>query len=142
MKISAKTDYACKALLELAIHWPNVEPLNMNEIAKKQKIPLNFLNQILLNLRQFGYVQSVRGKKGGYLLLKSPKEITLKDVLNDFNDLNQGASSGVKNDSTKEVIQKVWDQAQHILSEYLAGITFEALAVEREELKNIRMYTI
>ena len=77
MRISAKIDYACRALLELSLHWPNNIPLQINTIAQNQQMPVKFLTQILLQLKQIGYVQSVRGKKGGYLLAKAPQKIRL-----------------------------------------------------------------
>ena len=81
MKISAKIDYACRALLELALHWPNKEPLPITEIADKEKIPVKFLVHILINLKNLGYIQSVRGNRGGYLLVKNPSEINLLEVI-------------------------------------------------------------
>ena len=88
MKISAKIDYACRALLELSLHWPSQEPLQVDQIAQRQRVPVKFLTQILIHLKQVGYVESVRGKKGGYLLRKLPKEIKLNDIMENFNDTN------------------------------------------------------
>lgn len=69
MKISAKIDYACRALLiELGLHWPDNRPMQVSAIAKRQKIPMNFLVHILITLKELGYVDSIRGKSGGYVL--------------------------------------------------------------------------
>ena len=71
MKISAKTDYACKAIFELVMHWPKPEPLAINVIARSQRIPIKFLTHILLQLKTMGMVESIRGQRGGYLLVKA-----------------------------------------------------------------------
>lgn len=79
MKITFKGDYALKALLDLSINYG--KPQTIEDIAKRQDIPAKFLEQILLSLKKGGFVKSVRGKKGGYLLSRGPKEITLGDAL-------------------------------------------------------------
>jgi len=75
MKITFKGDYALKALLDLSINYG--KPQAIEEIAKRQDIPAKFLEQILLWLKKGGFVKSIRGKKGGYLLAKDPKAITM-----------------------------------------------------------------
>jgi len=79
MKITFKGDYALKALLDLSINHGKPRPIE--DIAKRQDIPAKFLEQILLSLKKGGFVKSVRGKKGGYLLSRDPKFITLGDAL-------------------------------------------------------------
>jgi Rrf2 family protein len=79
MRISRKTDYALKTVLDLALHDQQVVP--GPDIAKRQDIPLKFLEQILLALRGAGVVTSRRGKNGGYLLARPPSEITLASVV-------------------------------------------------------------
>lgn len=78
--ISQKAKYALRALLALARAAPG-EVLLISEIAEAQNIPKKFLEQILLDLKHHGIVMSRRGKAGGYLLLKSPQEITYGEVL-------------------------------------------------------------
>ena len=79
MKITFKGDYALKALLDLSIHFG--KPQAIEEIAKRQDIPAKFLEQILLWLKNGGFVKSIRGKKGGYMLSKDPKNITMGDAI-------------------------------------------------------------
>jgi Rrf2 family transcriptional regulator, cysteine metabolism repressor len=79
MKITFKGDYALKALLDLSIHFGKAQTIE--DVAKRQDIPAKFLEQILLSLKKGGFVKSVRGKKGGYLLSRDPKAITLGDAL-------------------------------------------------------------
>ncbi|MFH1709713.1 MAG: Rrf2 family transcriptional regulator [bacterium] len=75
MKITFKGDYALKALLDLSIHYGKPQPIE--EIAKRQDIPAKFLEQILLWLKKGGFVKSLRGKHGGYMLSRDPKNITM-----------------------------------------------------------------
>jgi Rrf2 family protein len=79
MKITFKGDYALKALLDLSIHYG--KPQSIDDIAKRQDIPAKFLEQIMLTLKKGGFVKSVRGKKGGYLLSRDPKNITMGQAI-------------------------------------------------------------
>jgi Rrf2 family protein len=80
MRISAKADYALRAALELA-RAEGKGPLKGEQIAHCQGIPLKFLENILLELRHHGLVQSQRGAEGGYWLARPADEITLAEVL-------------------------------------------------------------
>ena len=80
MRISAKTDYALRAAIELA-SLESSEPVKGETIAKAQGIPLRFLENILGDLRNAGIVESRRGVEGGYLLARPPSEIALADVV-------------------------------------------------------------
>jgi Rrf2 family transcriptional regulator, cysteine metabolism repressor len=80
MDISVKAQYALEALFDLAVQSPG-EPVKIADIAKRQKIPQKFLELILANLKQGGFVQSKRGAEGGYLLARRPEQITVGDVL-------------------------------------------------------------
>jgi len=81
MKASVKSDYACRAVEALALHHPDSRPMRIEEIARKESIPANYLVQILIELKSKGLIQSRRGKAGGYVLAKPPREITIGDVL-------------------------------------------------------------
>jgi Rrf2 family protein len=78
--ISQKAKYALRALAALA-RAPERKPVLIADIAEQQKIPKKFLEQILLDLKHRGFVISKRGKDGGYLLLKSPEDITFGEIL-------------------------------------------------------------
>ena len=81
MKLSVKSDYATRAVLGLARHFPNDAALRVEQLATAQDVPANYLVQILLELKAKGIAKSVRGKDGGYLLARKPAEISLGDVL-------------------------------------------------------------
>lgn len=80
MKLSKKSEYALRALIELTLVH-GTATLQRHEIAARQHIPVEFLEQILLALKRAGLLSSRRGMKGGYALIKSPDEITLGQVI-------------------------------------------------------------
>jgi Rrf2 family protein len=81
MKLSAKAEYACLAMLELAQRTLEDPPARIREIAGPSRIPERYLVQILLRLKGAGLVQSVRGASGGYHLARPAERISLLDVL-------------------------------------------------------------
>ena len=80
MKISYKGDYALKSLIDLGLNWQG-GLLTIADMAERLDIPRKFLEQVLLNLKQAGCVESVRGKFGGYKLARPPKEIIIGNVV-------------------------------------------------------------
>ena len=80
MRISAKVDYAVRALCELAAHTGEA-PLKAEEIARAQEIPLSFLENILVDLRRAGFVRSQRGQVGGYRMAVPASSIKVADVI-------------------------------------------------------------
>ena len=80
MKLSRKTEYALRALIELAMHADQGN-LRAQELARREKIPVKFLEQILLTLKNAGILQSRRGAGGGYMLNRPAARITLGEVV-------------------------------------------------------------
>ena len=81
MNISAKTEYACIAVLELALNYGSGDPVTIRAIAETHGIPSRFLVQILLQLKGAGIVGSTRGAAGGYQLVRDPQQLTLAEVM-------------------------------------------------------------
>ena len=79
VRVSAKVDYAVRAAIELAAAGEG--PVKGEEIAAAQRIPLNFLENILLDMRQADLVRSQRGREGGYWLARAPDRIAIADVI-------------------------------------------------------------
>ena len=85
MRISARAEYACLAMIELARPGDrNGSPKRVREIAEAQGIPERYLLQILIQLKAAGLVQSVRGADGGYQLRRSPDVVTIAEVISVF----------------------------------------------------------
>jgi Rrf2 family protein len=80
VRTTAKADYAVRAAVELASVGTG-EPVKADDIAAAQSIPLNFLENILAELRRAGIVESRRGAAGGYLLARAPDEVSIADVI-------------------------------------------------------------
>src|SRR5262249_41731932 len=81
MKVSAKAQYACIAMLELAANYREPQPLAVKAIAEAHGISPQFLVQILLQLKTAGLVDSTRGAAGGYHLARAPEAISLADII-------------------------------------------------------------
>lgn len=90
MRISTKGRYALLLMLDLAMHNTG-EPVSIKDISKRQGISDKYLEQIISTLNRAGYVRSVRGAQGGYLLRKDPKDYTVGDILR----LTEGSLSPV-----------------------------------------------
>lgn len=81
MRVSTRGDYASRALLSLALHAPETGPTSVRDIAERTALPQPYLEQILLALKGAGLVRSKRGVGGGYVLARSPAEITLGEIV-------------------------------------------------------------
>ncbi|MHC5082527.1 MAG: RrF2 family transcriptional regulator [Planctomycetota bacterium] len=79
MKLSSRTRYGMRAILELALEYGNA-PLQIKTIAAREDISNKYLEQLIAMLKATGLVRSIRGPRGGYILAKPPAEIQLKDV--------------------------------------------------------------
>ena len=130
MQISAKTDYACRALVELAIHWPNQEPLQISTISQRQQIPVKFLTQILITLKQMGYTQSLRGKKGGYRLAVKPAEIKLAELLGRLGGGDFSFTDEVKSDN---IMASIWNDINKSIAQTMEAITMETIANRKKQ---------
>ncbi len=80
MRLSRKGDYALRAMVHLSLNYGK-DSIQIHEISEQEKIPEKFLEQILLELKNAGLLQSRRGIGGGYSLIRNPKEITLAKVI-------------------------------------------------------------
>ena len=86
MRVSKKTDYALRALFTLVDHYGGA-PIPIRELARRNEVPKRFLEQIMLNLKAQGWVDSVAGMRGGYVLSKSPAKITMGEVVRHFDGI-------------------------------------------------------
>ncbi len=130
MRISAKAEYACVAMLELAANYAEPQPLPIKTIAEAQAIPQNFLVQILLQLKTASLVVSVRGASGGYQLARPPEEITLADVINAIDDRSLTARSALSKSHRSPavgVLLGIWQDVQAEEQRALRRITLAEL---------------
>jgi Rrf2 family protein len=144
MRISAKTEYACIAMLELAAQFKSGEPVRIRRIAERHGVPPRFLVQILLQLKGAGLVNSVRGAAGGYQLQKSPGEISLghvMEVIDGSTDENAQATSASPDSLAVKVLQDAWKEVTVLERKMLANITLADL-LERAKDQSEQMYHI
>ena len=144
MKISYKGDYAIKSLLFLAYKYEEdkgaAKYFQIHEISASQDIPLKFLEQIMLILKNAGYLKSLRGKNGGYSIAKKPEDIKLGEILR----LIDGPISPIAcvsrsnhnscNFEERCVLQPIWAEVGSAISNIVDNITFKDLAKREYEL--------
>src|SRR5580704_2324395 len=105
MRISAKAEYACVAMLELALNHREPQPVRIKAIADAQGIPQRFLVQILLQLKTAGLVASIRGAAGGYQLARPPESISLGEVIAAIDERSMTPRSALGEDNRSPAAQ-------------------------------------
>ena len=132
MRVSAKTDYALRAAVELAAAHGTGAPVKGEKLATTQSIPLRFLENILLQLRHAGIVESRRGADGGYKLARPPEEITLADVIRAIDGPLAGVSGQrpetLEFKGTSEPLRDVWIAVRASLRGVLEAVTLADVA--------------
>jgi Rrf2 family protein len=126
LKVSAKAEYACLALIDLAQRMTEDKPVHLWEIAQAQRIPQSTLTQIMLKLKNAGLVRSARGADGGYRLALAPDEIKLGQILKVIDGEN-GAQRTLHG-SYAQVLASVWDQIREFEAQVLAQTSIAQLA--------------
>lgn len=145
MELSAKCEYALRALLEMAAVYHRAEPLRIKEVAQRQQIPDRYLEQLLAVLRRGGLVRSQRGVKGGYILADEPGQISVLDVIRciegNENKISDSTRPGgpVETSLIHDVRQELNKAAEAVLSSY----SLQSLLERRtERLQEEVMYYI
>jgi Rrf2 family transcriptional regulator, cysteine metabolism repressor len=139
VKLSVKSDYATRAVLGLARHYPTGEALRVEDLAAEQGVPANYLVQILIELKAKGIARSVRGKEGGYLLARPPAEISLGDVIRAVHGTVFDTPALSDTDCPPE-LRRAWQRLQRAVNDSADAITFQQLLEERAEKE--KMYYI
>ncbi|HLO83582.1 MAG TPA: Rrf2 family transcriptional regulator [Nostocaceae cyanobacterium] len=132
LELSAKVEYALLALLELASHHDKKVPLTMSEITAKQPIPERYLEQILTHLRRAGVVQSQRGSKGGFLLVREPWQITLLEIVTLVEGERKDKEGAEPPTLERTLVYEIWAKANAASVEVLRGYTLQDLYQQRE----------
>jgi len=133
VKVSTRGDYACRALLSLALHAHTEGPTSVRDIAERTALPQPYLEQILLALKGAGLVRSKRGVGGGYVLAHPPSEITLADILaavdgpivaGEFGEPHQ---NGACDHEGQCVLLAIWGEVGEHLRRYLGQMNLEEI---------------
>lgn len=130
MKISTKGRYGLRALVDLGGH-DNGEPIALASIAQRQKLSLNYLEQVFSVLRKAGIVKSLKGVNGGYRLAKKADDITVKEVLEvlegKFSIVDEYAQEKGTDDVQEAIKTLVWDQINTRVNQLLEEKTLKQL---------------
>ena len=146
MRITYKGDYALKAVLDLAVNYGN-DVTTIHDLASHIDAPIKFLEQVLLDLKKGGFVESRRGKIGGYRLSREPGTITVGEVIR-FIDGPIDPIACTKQgyvecgDRYRCVFRAIWQHVAKATSDVIDTITFEALASEVNAKQQIPAYSI
>jgi Rrf2 family cysteine metabolism transcriptional repressor len=140
MKLSTRTRYGVRAILELAT-GQGEGPVQIKTIAHRQDISVKYLEQLMTILKSAGFIRSIRGAKGGYILAKPANQIKLSDV---FNTL-EGPVTTVECVANENycaraadcVTRQVWAEVQQAIEKVLQSITLEDLAERTKDKKTL-----
>jgi Rrf2 family protein len=146
MRISSKSEYGLRALFDLAQH--HGQGLTQSEdIAARQGIPVNYLNQMLIALRKAGLIESQRGPQGGHMLARAPERITLLEALEAlegpliaFDSAREDLVPGQPDDC--DFVRDVWCQLRAVVETTLRDITLEDLCQRKRQKTGHLMYYI
>lgn len=134
MKVSTRGDYASRALLSLALHQDATAPTSVRDIAERTALPQPYLEQILLALKGAGLVRSKRGVGGGYVLARSPEEITLAAIISAVDgpivvgDFGEPHKNGACDHEGQCVLLAIWAQVGEYMRKQLETLTLDDIA--------------
>jgi len=145
MRVSTRSDYGLRALIELAGHYGG-GPLQSSEIALRRHIPEQYLDQLLTTLRKAGFIRSLRGPSGGHEMVRNPQTISVRDVIESL----EGSISPVAwLDEPPEMTdhphacgqREIWERIRDATNEILGSYTIADL-LEREPHATAGRYVI
>lgn len=144
MRISSKGDYGLRALFDLAQHYGQ-SWVQSDEIARRQHIPVNYLNQMLIMLRKAELIESQRGPQGGHRLARAPEHITLLDAFEALEGTLIIADQARDDDAPYPdavYLDAVWQQARDTLATTLQQTTLDDLCQRKRQHTGFLMYHI
>ncbi|WP_232680270.1 Rrf2 family transcriptional regulator [Nocardioides sp. R-C-SC26] len=131
MRVSAKSDYALRALIEMAAR-ENAKAVSAEELGRLQDIPHGFLQAILADLRRSGIVMSQRGQSGGWRMGKTPETVSVADVIRAVDgplvSVYGLRPEAVEYNDRADVLQHVWIAARGALREVFEQVSIQDLA--------------
>jgi Rrf2 family protein len=140
MRVSTRGDYACRALLSMALHVETLPTQSVRDIAVRTGLPQPYLEQILLALKGAGLVRSKRGVGGGYVLAKHPDDITLAEIVSavdgpiQLGDFGQPHKDGACDHEGQCVLLAVWDDVGNHMRTHLQAHTLANMVLRAKGL--------
>ena len=137
MKLSPRCRYALRAIFELAKRQNDPSPTPIGLIAQNQAIPPRYLELILAQAKLAGFVQSKRGRSGGYALARDPRDISVGDVIRAFDGpiVVGEADADTCPPDVAYAFKEIWQEASEALTRALEGASFADL-VQAEAARN------
>jgi len=134
VRVSTRGDYACRALLSLALRDGETGPTSVRDIAGRTALPQPYLEQILLALKGAGLVRSKRGVGGGYVLARPADQILLSEIVSavdgpiTIGDFGEPHADGACDHEGQCVLLAIWKQAGEVMRTHLEGFTLASIA--------------
>ena len=147
MRLSSKTDYGLRALIDLALHEGGL-PVQSHDIAMRQGIPESYLNQLLILLRRAGLIRSLRGPQGGHHLALPTRTISIADIINALDGPTASEGAAPNSDArgsdvaTDQVVREAWERVNTAIADALGRITLEMLVQQRQRHDSAAMFQI
>ena len=128
MQITTKTEYAVRALSELASSSDG-KPLSIAHICKAQSLPAKYMEQIFRKLKQNNLVTSIQGSQGGYLPVENFADISLKDIVQSVEDRKAVCDCDTIDYCSGNPcgLQKLWNEIQNNIDDYFEQIKFDKI---------------
>lgn len=143
MRLTSKSEYALLAVIEIALSGEGIA-VSSRSISEKRGIPLNFLEQILHELRKGGVITSLRGPKGGFVLARPARQITVLDIVEAVDGPLVSSICAGTADSEATCVRSgecaaasVWGRATEVLRTELSSTSIDTLAVRQEEFDEL-----
>jgi len=139
MKLTTKGRYAVMAMADLAV-FKDSGPTSLTEISLRQNISLAYLEQIFIQLKDKNLVKSIRGAKGGYILVKPANEIKISNIIFAVNEevktLNckKESKKGCNNKSTKCITHNLWDQLDQHINNFFEKVKLQDLVKKNSNI--------
>ena len=138
MEISSQVKYGLRALIDLSVNQDN-NPISIKEISKRQNISERYLEQVFSKLKKAGFVRSVRGPYGGYLLNRKPSDIKISEILEVLEGIIITDQLPQKIESEEEiykiVAQEIWGKMENEIISLMKSITLNDLKNRFLEIK-------
>ena len=147
MRFSVKSEYAVTAVLDMSIN-ADKGPIHVRAIARRQAIPVRFLEQVMASLKKAGLVESIRGSQGGYVLSRDPKAINVAQIVEAIEgpitpmDCTNGTFEYRSLQMNGSVIKDVWEDVRKAITGVLSTVSIEDMRKRKKEQENSVMYHI